>query len=87
MNGIGVKWDMRKEALKAIITIILKEGNDSTLCSSYRPISLLNTDMKLFAKVLAGRLNNIINDMVHPDQVGFIPDREGRDNATLEHSW
>lgn len=62
MNGIGAKWEMRKEALEATITIILKEGKDSTLCSSYRHISLLNTDTKLFAKVLAGRMKTIKND-------------------------
>ena len=59
------------EALEATITIIPKEGKDSTLCSSYRPISLLNSDIKIFAKILAG---------IHADQVGFIPGREGRDH-------
>lgn len=62
MNEIGVKWDMRKESLEAIITIILKEGKDSTLCSSYRPISLLKTDTKLFAKVLAKKKTEKYNE-------------------------
>lgn len=42
MNGLGVKYEMSGEALSASITVILKEGKDSTLCSSYRPIALLN---------------------------------------------
>lgn len=77
MNGIGDKWEMRREALEANIVIILKEDKDSTLCSSFRPISLLNVDTKLFAKVLAERLKQIINEIIHSDQVGFIPGREG----------
>lgn len=81
MNGIGEKWEMRKEALEASITVIWKEGKDNTLCSSYRPISLLNVDTKLFSKILADRLKRIINGIIHPDQVGFVPGREGRDNA------
>lgn len=74
----NVKWEMQK---KGTITIIPKEGKDSTLCSSYRPISLLNTDTKLFAKVLAKRMKTIMNNLVHADQVGFIPGRKGRDNG------
>lgn len=51
------------------------------LCSSYRPISLLNVDTKLFTKILADRMKWIINEIIHPDQVGFVPGREGRDNG------
>lgn len=81
MNDIGDKGEMRREALVANIAIILKEDKDCTLCSSYRPISLLNVDTKLFAKVIAARLKPIINKNIHPDQVGFISGREGRDNS------
>lgn len=81
MNGIGDKWEMRKEALEAIITIIPKEGKDRTLGSSYRPISLLNTDTKVFTKVIAGMKKTIMTDIIHEDQVGFVSGREGRDNG------
>lgn len=80
MNGLGTNYEMGREALSASITIIPKEGKDSTLCSSYRPISLLNADTKLFAKVVATRMKNLMTDLVHADQVGFIPSREGGDN-------
>ena len=72
---------MSKDTLAAAITLILKEGKDGSLCSGYRPISLLNTDIKLFAKILAERLKEVIHILVHPDQVGFVPDREGKDNG------
>ena len=81
MNGIGMNWDIRREALEAAITIIPKDGKDPSLCSSYRPISLLNADVELFARILAGRMKNIMNKLVYNDQVGFIPCRESRDNS------
>lgn len=80
-NGLGKDYEMSKEALKASITILLKEGKEKTLCSSYRPISLLNIDTKLYAKILAERLKGSMNALISPDQVGFIPKREGKDNG------
>lgn len=72
---------MCRDALTAAVTLIPKEGKDRTLCSSFRPITLLNADVKLYAKVLALRLKGKIPQLVHPDQVGFVPGREGRDNG------
>lgn len=59
----------------AIIVVIPKPGKDPELCSSYRPISLLNMDAKILAKVLATCLNRVILSLVHRDQTGFMPGR------------
>lgn len=48
-NGLGDSSSFHTESLKALITVLLKDG-------SSRPISLLNADLKLFAKILATRL-------------------------------
>lgn len=81
-NDLGTEAAFPSDTLRAHISVILKEGKDPTLCSSYRPTSLLKTDLKLFTKILVTRLNRLLQDLVHLDQVGFIPTREARDSTT-----
>lgn len=60
---------------QANIVLLLKPDNDPLDLGSYRPISLLQKDIKILAKVLALRLNTEITSLIHPDQSGFIPER------------
>lgn len=57
------------DRMRAHVTLIPKEGKDPTNCSSYRPISLLNVDLKFFTKILAGRLAPWFLLIIHFDQV------------------
>ena len=49
------------------ITLIHKKGDRSTL-TNYRPISLLNTDYKIFNKILATRIRTSIHTVISPQQ-------------------
>uniref|UniRef100_A0A8C1LC25 Reverse transcriptase domain-containing protein n=1 Tax=Cyprinus carpio TaxID=7962 RepID=A0A8C1LC25_CYPCA len=64
----------------AVISLLLKKDKDPTSCSSYRPLSLIGTDVKLYAKVLSRRLEKFMNRLVHHDQTGFIKSRSASDN-------
>ena len=66
----------------AAITLLLKPGKASNLCGSYRPISLLNNDLKILCKALARRLDTLLPQMVHSDQNGFVQGRQGFHNIT-----
>lgn len=64
----------------ASICLIPKKDKDPQECASYRPISLLNTDYKILAKILARRLETVLPQVIKPDQTGFIKSRFGTDN-------
>lgn len=68
-------------ALKAHISVLLKEGKDPSLFSRFRPISLLNIGVKLFAKILTTHLVPYLHDIIHIDKEGFMPTREVTDGC------
>ena len=65
---------------KALITLILKPDKPHIKCGSYRPISLINSDAKIIAKVFARRLENHLPSLITSDQNGFIKGRQGFHN-------
>lgn len=45
---------------EALIVVLPKPGKDKLLCGSYHPISILNSDVKVLAKLLALRPQKVI---------------------------
>ena len=60
---------------QGVITLIEKEGKDPLYMKNYRPITLLNVDYKILSKVLATRVKEVLEDIIHYDQVGYVKDR------------
>lgn len=60
---------------EATITFIAKKDKDPTQCSSYRPISVLNVNVKILAKIMARRLENVQSLVISTDQNSFIKNR------------
>jgi hypothetical protein len=67
--------EMSIEQKRAILTLLPKKEKDSRYIKNWRPLSLLNTDYKILAKLLAKRLQKILPTVINPNQTGCIKDR------------
>lgn len=65
---------------EGLITILFKSGDRSDP-ANYRPITLLCTDYRLYAKVLALRLNPCLADLIDEEQTAFVPGRRIGENV------
>ena len=67
---------------KGIITLLHKGGGKPVdQVTSYRPITLLNTDVKLLARVLVGRMGPALECVIDQSQTAFLPGRWIGDNV------
>jgi hypothetical protein len=56
---------------ESYITLIPKK-DDASKVNDYRPISLLNSSIKILTKILANRLQSVLPSLLHKNQYGFI---------------
>ena len=74
-TAIGTLGKILLGFLEGVITILYKNRGSPTLPGSYRPITLLCTDYRILAKVLANRLGPVLGRVVTLEQSAFLPDR------------
>ena len=71
---------------KGVITLLKKGGKHVWEgLDDYRPITLLNTELKILARVLANRLQLVISDLIGPEQTFAMKGRSIQDNLHLIH--
>ena len=58
---------MSSSQKQAVITLIQKKDRDNMLIKNWRPISLINVDIKI-----AFRLRKVIHKVIHYDQTAYV---------------
>ena len=68
-------------ARRGVITLLEKTGKNPLEISSWRPLTLLNTDYKIFAKIIASRMQKVLPELINEAQSGFMKGRSIADNV------
>eukprot|EP00775_Hariotina_reticulata_P015037 gene15037-biopygen719 len=69
------------QRLGLIVLIYKGSGQHRADPNSYRPITLLNCDVKIVAKVQVLRLGSVLPSVIDPTQTAFVPGRQIADNV------
>ena len=80
-NEVVREGELHRTARESIISLIEKLYKDPLRLKCWRPISLLNTDNKLYGKILANRLQKAIGNLIHHSQQGFMEGRLMTENV------
>jgi len=65
---------------------LLYKKKDRQQIENYRPITLTNTDYKIYTKIIADKLGKTAYRIIHSNQAGFIPGRNIHDYMRLTRS-
>lgn len=71
---------LAEPVLEGLIRLISKLMNRAEL-KDWRPLTMLNTDYKIIAKILAYRSQLLLPRVILPQQIGFVKGRNMLDNV------
>ena len=84
-NWAHEKGQLSNSQKQAMITLLEKKDKDRRFIKNWRPISLINVDVKIASKAIARRLELILPNLIHNNQNGFIKGRSMLDGVrTIE---
>ena len=73
------KFSLQEKSLsitqkRGVISLLPKKG-DLLMLKNWRPLTLLNVDYKILAKLIATRMKKVLLYIINEDQTGFLPKR------------
>ena len=74
VNECFEKGEMSCSQKRAVIALIEKKEKDRTFIENWRPISMVNVDAKIMSKVIASRIKNVLPNIIHYNQTGYVKD-------------
>ena len=73
--------------LESMITLLPKEGKDTSDIKNWRPITLSNCDSKIITKALALRMSKVLENIIDPAQTAYVPGRSISDNLRSNYFY
>lgn len=73
---------LHNSARHSVILLLDKPERDLLSLENWRPLSMLTTDYKILAKIIANRLNSVLPYIIHEYQTGFMKNRYISQNIT-----
>ena len=73
---------MPQSWLQTCMILLYKKGDAADL-GNWRPLSLINSDAKLFTKIITMRLHGLMDQLITPLQTGFVSGRRISDNGLV----
>lgn len=96
LNGLllfeSLNWTLSNNKIppawkEAAIILIPKEGKNRENCESYRPISILNVDYKIFTSIILKKIEQFLVDLMDENQTVFIKKSDKCEKALSQVSW
>ena len=70
-----LKKELSTSQKQAVIKLIEKKDLDKKFIKNWRPISLLNVNVKLISKVLSNRIKNLLPNLISNNQNAYVANR------------
>ena len=86
MNSYNAAFNIGELSIsqrRGVITLIPKDDEYLLTLENWRPITILNMDYKIIAKVIATRIETLLPVLIHEDRTGFVKDRFFGENVRL----
>ena len=75
MNQSKIEGNLSISQRQAVINLIAKKDRDKRFVKNWPPISLLNVDTKILSKSLAGKLKNVLPELISSNQTAYVKNR------------
>jgi hypothetical protein len=79
-NSIENEGTLSRSMTCGVISLIYKKKGDRRSLKNYRPISLLQVDYKILARIMANRIKNVLPNIISVDQTCCIMGRDISNN-------
>ena len=75
LNSAYEYGELSNSQKQAIITLLEKNEKDKRYISNWRPISLINVDVKIGSYAIAKRLETVLPKIIHYNQSAYVKGR------------